>query len=94
MRSNPVMRTLAAAVLAGGAVAGTVAVASPASAAVTTDSVRSLSPSVQTHGGCRFGAGFNRGFNNCGGFGTLGATGFYPFAGYPYSNVPVVIIIR
>ncbi|PKW10316.1 hypothetical protein SAMN05428944_2498 [Streptomyces sp. 1222.5] len=93
MRSNPVMRTLAAAVLAGGAVAGTVAVANPASAAVTTDSVRSLSPSVQTHGGCRFGAGFNRGFNNCG-FGTLGATGFYPFAGYPYSSVPVVIIIR
>jgi hypothetical protein len=96
MHRNPVMRTLAAALLTGGVIVGVGAVASPASAAAT-DGVASLSHSSQANGGCRFGVGFNRGFNPYCGFGygnQFGAAGFYPFGGYPYGNVPVVVIVR
>ncbi|WP_406171820.1 hypothetical protein [Streptomyces sp. NBC_00996] len=93
MHRNPVMRTLAAALLAGGVIVG--AVASPASAAATTHGAASLSPNSQANGGCRFGVGFNRGFNPYCGFGygyPFGTAGF--FGGYPYSNTPVVVIVR
>ncbi|MEU6611172.1 hypothetical protein ABZ922_40140 [Streptomyces shenzhenensis] len=96
------MRTLAAALLAGGAIVGTGVAASPASAAVPTHGVATLSHnSLATGGGCGFG-GFNRGFNRfCGfgGFGGLGGFGFSPFAfspfGFGFGNTsPVVIIVR
>ncbi|WP_369248060.1 hypothetical protein [Streptomyces sp. R41] len=92
MRRNPVMRTLAAALLTGGAIVGVEAAASPASAAATTDGVVSLSHSSQANGGCRFGVGFNRGFSPYCGFGY--GYPFGGFGGYPYSNVPVVVIVR
>ncbi|MFF4350446.1 hypothetical protein [Streptomyces sp. NPDC001530] len=91
MNRNPVMRTLAAALLAGGVLVGVGAAASPASAAATTDGVVSLSHSSQANGGCRFGVGFNRGFNPYCGFGygyPFGSAGYYPF-----SSVPVVVIV-
>ena len=93
MRRNPVMRTLAAALLTSGVIVGMGAAASPASA--TTDGVASLSHSSQTNGGCRFGVGFNRGFNPYCGFGNgnFGNTGYSPFGGYLNNSVPVVIII-
>ncbi|MFE7980513.1 hypothetical protein [Streptomyces shenzhenensis] len=96
------MRTLAAALLAGGAIVGTGVAASPASAAVPTHGVATLSHnSLATGGGCGFG-GFNRGFNRfcgLGGFGGFGGFGFSPFAFSPFGfgfggTSPVVVIVR
>ncbi|MFF0221846.1 hypothetical protein [Streptomyces sp. NPDC004629] len=94
------MRTLAAALLAGGAIVGTGVAASPASAAVPTHGVASLShTSLVTGGGCGFG-GFNRGFSPFCGYGGYGGYGFggYGFSpygyGYGYGNSPVVIVVR
>ncbi len=99
MRRKPVMRTLAAALLTGGVIAGMGVAASPASAATTNGAV-SLSPNTPTGSGCGFGVGFNRGFNsNCGGFGFGnsfgygGFGGFAGFGGYGFNSTPVVIIV-
>ncbi|MGW3955074.1 hypothetical protein ACWEKM_30000 [Streptomyces sp. NPDC004752] len=94
------MRTLAAALLAGGAIVGTGVAASPASAAVPTHGVATLSHnSLVAHGGggCGFG-GFNRGFCGFGGFG-VSPYGFSPYGfgygGYGgYGSSPVVIVVR
>ncbi|MER6528957.1 hypothetical protein [Streptomyces sp. NPDC001508] len=93
------MRTLAAALLAGGAIVGTGVAASPASAAVPTHGVASLShTSLANGGGCGFG-GFNR-FCGYGGYGGFGGYGFSPYGfspygyGYGYGNSPVVIVVR